>query len=573
MSALRELFAKFFVEADTKELEHAHEKVEGFAAKLKEVGEAVATAFAFEKVKEFVESQVEAAAQLKDTATRIGTTTDELQAMQLAAGQAGVSNEGLATALRFLNRNMADASSKGGESAQAFQQLGVSIKDSSGKARPAGDVMQDLADAIASIDDPARQTQVAMKLLGRGGAELIPLLKEGGKAFEEAREQAQALGGGFSNEFVRSAKEADDAMVRLRFGLTSFKSQVANALLPYLAKAVEWLTTVAGKATAWAKATDGLSHAVQFFGAVAGLRALQTVTKLAKAFGLLRGSVLQSVAAMLKFAAPLLIIGLLYLAYDELATLLKGGDSLIGDALGPEKTKFVADLNAAIAKLNEGFKAFGTVIGSDGTAMGTFTTVVVDAAKAVAKLVEGLAWIVDKGSAVSEAIAGVFYGSGAKDKLGDRAGTAYLTPEAKAAYERLQAGGAGTSEQSGGVGIPSVGATDAHLRRQQELFAEIAARAKASREGRQLPPESISALAGGVTQVPLAGPQVPNPYAAALASAGREQVTLQQQNTTNVEVHGVPTDNAHAVGQAVGAGVATAQQRANDRALTNYQRP
>lgn len=546
MSALRELFARFFVEADTKELEHANEKIEGFVGKLKEVGEGVGEAFAIEKLVEFTEGQVEAGAQLKNTSERLGTTTEELQALHLAAEQAGAGTEAIDTALRVLNRNLANASAAGSEQARTFRELGIATKNADGTTRAAGDVLGDLADQIASIEDPAKRTAIAMQVLGHGGAAIIPLLKRGGDTFREAREQMEALGGGLSDEFVEQADQAEAAQIRLNFALSSVKSRAAAVLLPVLERIVDWFTRLAVKATEFAKNTDGLSHAMQFFGAIAGARALQTVIHLAKSFGILKGSVLQTVGAMLRFAAPLLIIGLLYLAYDELATLLAGGDTLIGDALGPDKAAFVANLRNAVDELKSAFGNLGEAIGGDGTAMDAFGSVIVFVGKAMAYLVEsinavvkGLGWVVEKSATAGIALAKLLGARTGKETLGDS--ETGLTPEAE---QRLASIGAAPDD------LAPVSA----LGRKQRVKST-------SESGQPVVP----------AQVPLA--QVPSPYASFSSEFSQPKVTIEQTNTTQVDVHGVPTGDAKAVGEAVGAGVATAHQRANDRAITKYQQP
>ena len=114
MSALRELLAFFKIELDDKELKEGEKGISGFIEKLKHAGEAFATVFAVEKFHQFLEGQIAAGAELKKTSEKLSIETDELQAMQLAANEAGVSSESLATGLRFLNRHMSEATKGGG---------------------------------------------------------------------------------------------------------------------------------------------------------------------------------------------------------------------------------------------------------------------------------------------------------------------------------------------------------------------------------------------------------------------------------------------------------------------------
>ena len=123
--ALRELLAIFTIDVDSDKLKEADESIKDFIGGAKEAGKALLEAFAVKEVYEFVQSQVEAATQLERTALIMGTSVTELQSLNLAAAQAGVSSDTLSTAMRFLNRNMAEGSEKRKE----FAALGISLTD------------------------------------------------------------------------------------------------------------------------------------------------------------------------------------------------------------------------------------------------------------------------------------------------------------------------------------------------------------------------------------------------------------------------------------------------------------
>lgn len=558
MSALRELIATFWVSADTRQLEEADKKVEGFIGALREAAEAVAVAFGLERVKEFVESQIEVASQLDVTANRLGTTAGELQSMQLAASLADVSAEALGNSMRFLNLHLAEASKGSGEAAQLFRETGIAIKNADGSTRAAGDVLADLADHIASIDDPARQTQLAMKLLGRGGAELIPLLKQGGAAFDEARAKVEELGGGISEGFIAQAKQAEDAGKELTFAMGGLKSQIAGALLPVALKLTEWFKGVVVQVQQFTRHTNVLSTGLTFFGTVAAAKALKALVSLGKEFGLIKPSILQTAAAMLRFALPLVLVGLLYLAFDELYNLLKGNDTLIGRALGPDKQAFVNDLRGAIDSLSESFGSLGAAIGSDGTAMGTFTTLVVGAAEAIAKLVE---W----GAKAVEILRNITLGLQVGGKLGWKIATG------NEVERNLALGEYQTSKIGEEQGKALDRAKEANY---QDELAQYVIGQKARDKYQAEHPGYVPGGVGPPATAPiLAPPQVLSP--SFVGPPGPSQITVQQQNETKVDVHltGATEADAKAVGSAVGAGVSTAQQRANDRARTAWRQP
>jgi hypothetical protein len=363
MGALRELLAFFKVDVDTKELEKGESAIEAFKGTLKEAAEVVAEAFAVDKIKEFVEAQIGAGAQLKRTAEQLGTETDELQALQLAAGEAGVSVDAMTAGLRFLNRNLGEAA-QGGEKALVFKKLGIAVKDANGQIRPAGDVMGDLADAIAEMPNAAEKTTTAMKLLGRGGVELIPLLNKGGEAFQEARKSMQELGGGMSKEFVESAEKAEAANVRLEFSMKGLKSTIANAMLPGFTDVVEEFTKVTVGAVKFTKETTGVTTALIFFGTVGAVKAVSGLVPLV-------GKLLEMDVALFGAEVPLLVViaglALLYLAFDDVFALLNGGESVIGDMLDHffgigTAAQFAKDLKEALAATGDVVVDLGALV-------------------------------------------------------------------------------------------------------------------------------------------------------------------------------------------------------------------
>jgi TP901 family phage tail tape measure protein len=520
MSALRELFAVFRIEVDHKELKEATEHVEGFKNTLKKVGNVLAEAFAIDQIKEFVEGQVEAGAQLKVMADRLGTDTDELQAYQLAAGEAGVSTEALTTGLRFLNRNIAEASKGGGEGAAIFRELGISLKNGDGTTRSSADVMGDLADSIAEIPDTAKKTEVAMKLLGRGGAELIPLLNRGGEAFEEARKSMQELGGGMSKEFVEQAHEAEAANVRLEFSLKGLKSQIASALLPILGDIVKTLTHVVSGAIEFNKETNALTTAVAFFGTIGAVKALGSLKELMKVFGLLKPTVGETIISLLGFAAPLLLLGLLYLIFDDLYTLMTGGESVIGDTIDDlfgigTAAQFAKDLSEALSALPDILTSVGKILWN----------VLVTPFEQIFDTLKGVGNV-----------------------LGDLAGGNFALAKKELTDQKSDFG-----KRMHNIGAAGEGLGD---------DLTLSKKARAFKRG----------------ETPFVGPMpapaiIPktNIYGTPIGE-GTGGTAIHQTNTTSVVVH-TGSDQPKAVGDAVGQGVSTAQERNNHKARTALRKP
>jgi TP901 family phage tail tape measure protein len=550
MSALRELLAVFGISVDTKELEKADDQIEGFVDGAKKAGKILLEAFAVHEVKEFVQEQIEAGAQLKIMSERLGTTTDELQALELAANEAGVSSDSLTTGLRLLNRHLGEAAKGTGDGAQLFKKMGIAIKDAHGIARPAGDVLGDLADHIASIEDPAKKTEIAMKLLGRGGAELIPLLNRGGAAFDEARKKMQELGGGMSVDFVEAAHKAEEANVDLDFAMKGLKTTIAGAVLPIFSQVVQWITHLVGDVIDFTRKTHVLTTGLEFLGLVAGVKALTTLRELAKVFGLLKPTIGETALALAKFIGPIATIALLYLIFDELFTLMDGGDTIIGRVVDHffglgSSVSLARDLNETFAATLDVLEGLGEQIVS---ALVTPLMIVVDIVKG---LYNQLA-----------AVVGLFNGGSFGDivkaagKMGDE-----ITSDVKT-------GGRGIAE--GAAEIGGMGPRQAAERkrwRQRNM-----SQAQRDAENETEPGTGTGFRHGTKPREALSFTREPVPPHLAGAAAPH-QITISQKNDIKVEVKTTPEDATVATGNAIGAGIATPTQRAHERAIRATRKP
>lgn len=539
-NALRELLVSFGIEVDDHELRKGHEEVSEFKETLLKFGEALGVAFGLRELKEFVGGAIEAGARVGDLSERLGVGTADLQAFQYAAGLAGVDAEGAAHSLGLLNRTIGDALVGGGEAAATFAKLGVAIKGPGGAARDVNEVLLDVAGAFEKMPNQQTRAAYAMKLFGREGQALIPVLGKGREELAATLSEFQALGGGMSEDFVKSAKEIDDETKKLSVSWTGLKTTIVGALLPAIKPIVDWFKKIV------VGVRDVVKHT----------RVLQTAFKFATALGIVVG--LTKIAGGLKAIfvngllaeAPLAVLAaamlLLYLAYDELDTLLKGGDTLIGDALGPEKAKFVWELREAIDTLTGAGKDLLSSISDDGSAMDGFKTIVVDTAKALAYLVEVMAAAVDGAKKIGEGVGGLIFGEGKSQEESDREG---LTPQARAQLEAMH--------RSGTAGYAPVG-----FARERAIVQQI----KAARDARASLPPTSGPLASTMPPYLPGGAMFQGPMPGAVGT------TIQQTNHTTVTVQ-TSSDNPKGIGDATKSAVATAQQRANEKAYRAVRKP
>jgi hypothetical protein len=192
-------------------------------------GAAVAAAgsFAF-----LARGTVDALDQFDDMRQRTGVAADVLSELAYAAKLSGSSIEGLQRGLTLLSRNLSAAAEGLKEPSEAFGALGVAVTDARGVLRPVDDVLGDLADRFAAMEDGTTKTALALRIFGKSGAELIPFLNNGRDGLAAFRAEAAALGLTVSNETAMAASQLRDNMDRLKAAGQGVANQLVTEMLP-----------------------------------------------------------------------------------------------------------------------------------------------------------------------------------------------------------------------------------------------------------------------------------------------------------------------------------------------------
>lgn len=193
----------------------------------------------------FVKSGIDAADALDDMSQRTGVAVESLSALNYAAQFGDVTMEQLSAGLYRLARAASDAAGGSKESAEAFTAIGVSVRDAQGNLRGTEDLLLDLAEQFAGMEDSAGKTAIAMRLFGRSGAELIPFLNLGRGGIEKFRKEAERLGIIISGDTARSAAEFNDNVARLAASADRAKIALADKLLPALTEIAQRMADAA----------------------------------------------------------------------------------------------------------------------------------------------------------------------------------------------------------------------------------------------------------------------------------------------------------------------------------------
>jgi hypothetical protein len=164
----------------------------------------------------------------------VGMAIETLSAYSYAAEMGGVENEKFVSSLAKFNRVTDDAFKGVGSGVDAYDALGISILDSSGKLKTNAELFAEVADQFQRMPDGIEKTALATDLFGRSGADLIPVLNGGKESLAEMTAEAERLGLVISEDTGKRAELFNDNLEKMQKAVTGLGLRIAEDALPAL---------------------------------------------------------------------------------------------------------------------------------------------------------------------------------------------------------------------------------------------------------------------------------------------------------------------------------------------------
>lgn len=346
--------------------------------------------------------------QLDKMRSKTGFSAQSLSELAFAAGQGGASLESVDKALQGMARMSVDAGRGLSTATDNLKELGISQADFQ-SASPEKQ-FEMLTTALSKVSDPTKKAGLAMKVFGRAGRDMLPLLNEGPEGIAALREEANALGITMGEEAASSAAALTDAMGRLQAQLKYVVVQVGAALAPALVKISTFITPIIAKVIEFVKNNKFLIITIAAVGA--GLVALGGILVAAAvamtAISAIAGIIFNPMVIGIGLAAAA-IAGLIayFVDFEAILTPIKA----LSDDLWSSMTRGWEGITAAVSSGDFGL-AFEIAMKSAEIALfesldrlwggwRDFTSKVVDIVRNVIKTIQGLwskgvDWIADK---------------------------------------------------------------------------------------------------------------------------------------------------------------------------------
>lgn len=314
------------------------------------LGIAVSLGVVIDQIKSKIESSIRLADDLQNLSERTGASVESLSELAAVARLSNTDLDSLAGGLQRLSRAVVEAQNGGKQTAAAFKALGISIESLRGMGPE--EVFKQIALQMEMYRDGVEKTTIAQVLMGRSGANLLPVMKDLAvtNEFLVTVTTAQAV----------AADEMFKNMVRLGQSSQALFQIVGMELVPVFNDFLKTLLNLQNAQNGIRKSVEELASNGAFrTWAQDTLVALAVVSEsiigVVKLVSALAGSV------QVMYADVQTGIAAVKQAWEELKTFGKTDDSSLKTALD-NRAKILADANARYAELLKDGTTFSTAL-------------------------------------------------------------------------------------------------------------------------------------------------------------------------------------------------------------------
>lgn len=213
------------------------------------VGLGFAFGATFDTIKSKIEGVIATAAGLQQLSERTGSAVGSLSGLVAVAKLSGTGTDDLAGGLQKLSKAMIDAENGGKKTGETFKAIGISTNDLKNK-RP-DEVFQLVAKRLNEYQDGAEKTVAAQNLLGKAGANLLPVMHD---LAEVGDLQVKV-----TIEQARAADEYEKNLVRLQVISDAIFKTFGLELIPVLDTFVKTLIESANASDGMKREVDSLA--------------------------------------------------------------------------------------------------------------------------------------------------------------------------------------------------------------------------------------------------------------------------------------------------------------------------
>lgn len=217
--------------------------------------------------------------ELGKLSRRLGTTTEQLAGLQLAAEFNGASANTLSTALEKMQKRLGEAADGTGQAKAALDKMGLSTSEL--LKLDAAEQFKVIADSISGLDTQAEKAAATADIFSNQGLKLLNTLDQGADGLNAITEEAKRYGIALNAVDVAKVEAANDAMLRAEKAIDGAKNKITVGLAPVVEELANRFANMAAESDGFSDVIKtGFEGAVNIAGVFAdGMRGIEVVIK------------------------------------------------------------------------------------------------------------------------------------------------------------------------------------------------------------------------------------------------------------------------------------------------------
>ena len=177
--------------------------------------------------------------EIFDTAQKTSFSTESLSALKLAAEQSGASLQDVGSGLIKFEKAIVEAASGNQELSKTFKALGI---DAKAAVKDPEEAFNQFIRQFATIEDGALKTELALRLFGKSGANLIPTFETLEGDFQKFKLRAAELGLTLDKDAAKAADDFGDTLDVLSLQAKGAANTIGREVAPTISQALKDLS-------------------------------------------------------------------------------------------------------------------------------------------------------------------------------------------------------------------------------------------------------------------------------------------------------------------------------------------
>ena len=172
---------------------------------------------------------------------KIGISRQAYQELDFITSQCGASVDGLKVGMKTLTNQMQMAEQGSATATEAFEALGLSWTDNTGKMKDQETMMWEAFSALQACEDQTMKAALASDLFGKAGTELMPMLNGASGSIEEMKQKAHELGLVLNDDAIDAGVVFTDTVDQAQRSLSTLVAQVGVKVMPIIQQGLDYL--------------------------------------------------------------------------------------------------------------------------------------------------------------------------------------------------------------------------------------------------------------------------------------------------------------------------------------------